>query len=46
VSKLSCSPTCAKRCSPSHVRRVTVQALVGSRRPWRRQNFESRYSTG
>ena len=31
-----------ERCSASQLCRVTVQDLVGSLRPWRRQNFESR----
>jgi putative transposase len=37
-----CSAACSKRCSPSHLRRTTVHALVASSRPWRRQNFDSR----
>src|SRR5213596_2555978 len=42
VSNVICSAACSNRCSPSHLRRMTVQALVGSSRPWRRQNFDRR----
>jgi hypothetical protein len=48
MSKVSCSTAKSNRCSDSHVRRTTAYELIGSRRPWRRQNFDNRcrYASG